>query len=75
MPEFPSEGSNVSNTELTTKIGLIVMTTGLFLTGILAAIILVGSIFYVSDQGRQDAHIDQLSAQSLANRDPEHNRL
>ena len=45
MPEFPSEGSNVSNTELTTKIGLIVMTTGLFLTGILAAIILVGSIF------------------------------
>ena len=72
MPELPSEGSNVSNTELTTKIGLIVMTTGLFLTGILAAIILV---FYVSDQGRQDAHIDQLSTQSLANGDPEHNRL
>lgn len=31
--------------------------------------------FYVSDQGRQDAHIDQLSTQSLANGDPEHNRL
>ena len=74
MPELPSEGSNVSNTELTTKIGLIVMTTGLFLTGILAVIILVGSIFYVSDQGRQDAHIDQLSAQSLADGDPERNR-
>ena len=72
MPELPSEGSNVGNTELTTKIGLIVMTTGLFLTGILAAIILV---FYVSDQGRQDAHIDELSTQSLANGDPEHNRL
>ena len=72
MPEFPSEGSNVSNTELTTKIGLIVMTTGLFLTGILAAIILG---FYVSDQGRQDAHIDQLSAQSLADGDLERNRL
>ena len=75
MPEFPSKGSNVSNTELTTKIGRIVMTPGLGLTGILAVIILGGSIFYVSDQGRQDAHIDQLSAQSLANGDPEHNRL
>ena len=75
MPEFPSEGSNVSNTELTTKIGLIVMTTGLFLTRHPGRHYSRRFIFYVSDQGRQDAHIDQLSAQSLANGDPERNRL
>jgi hypothetical protein len=74
MPEFPSEKIAVSNSELATKIGLFVMTAGLFLAGILAVIIMVGSIFYLSDQGRQDARIDQPNMQSLAD-DPKRDSL
>jgi hypothetical protein len=72
MPE--SERNTVSSTELATKIGLFIMTAGLFLAGILAVIILVGSIIYVSDQGRQDARLDQPSTQSLAD-NPNRDRL
>lgn len=74
MPEFPSDKNPVSSAELATKIGLFIMTTTLFLAGILAVIILVGSVLYVSDQGRQDAHLDQLSTQSLAD-SPSRDRL
>jgi len=74
MPELPSERTTVSNTERATKFGLFLMTTGLVLAGIIAVIIVIGSIFYMSDQSRQDAGIDQ-PAQSLADDSPERNRL
>ena len=80
MPHVPSELDTLSNTERTTKIVLSVMIAGLFLAGVLTVIILVGSIFHISDPGRQEAHleqqsVEQQSAQPLTDKPSEADKL
>ena len=58
----------VGKADLIPKIIEVALAAGLVLAGLLAVVVLAGSILYMSDPGRQDAYLEQQNAQTLSDK-------